>query len=175
MRRGAFIAATAAAGVFAAFATGGVVASGATGACAPSSLATQMKVIKGSAGAGNIEYRLLLRNRGSAACSVSGHPALRLLGAAGTALPTHVTAVPPGVTAALIGLAPGRSVAATLRFSPDVPGTGEQMTGQCEATAHRVRVTLASPGHGELSGPILPPTPVCEHGGMTETLLSAVK
>ena len=90
-------------------------------------------------------------------------------------LPTHVTPVPPGVTAALIGLAPARSASATLRFSPDVPGTGEQTTGQCEPTAHRVRITLASPGHGTVSGPILPPTPVCEHGGMTETLLSAVK
>lgn len=174
MRRGALIAA-AAAGAFATFGAGGVVASGAPGACAPSSLAAQMTVIKGSAGAGNIEYRLLLRNRGSAACTVSGHPALRLLGAAGAALPTHVTPVTPGVTAALIALAPGRSASATLRFSPDVPGTGEQSIGQCEPTAHRVRVTLASPGHGSVIGPILPATPVCEHGGMTETLLSAVR
>ena len=174
MRGSAFIAAAGAAAAFVALATSGA-ASGAPAACAPSSLATQMTVIRGSAGAGNIEYRLLLRNTGSAACSVSGHPALRLLGAAGRALPTHVTAIPPGVTAALIALAPGRSAAATLRFSPDVPGTGEQTTGQCEATAHRVRVTLASPGHGTLSGPILPATPVCEHGGMTETLLSAVR
>ena len=174
MSRRAFIAAAAAAGAFAAFATSGA-ASAAPGACAPSSLAAQMKVIRGSAGAGNIEYRLLLRNTGSAACSVSGHPALRLVGAAGAALPTHVTPIPPGVTAALIGLAPGRSASATLRFSPDVPGKGEQTTGQCEPTAHRIRVTLASPGHGTVSGPIVPATPVCEHGGMTETLLSALK
>ena len=174
MKGRAFIAAGGAAAAFAAFATSGT-ASGAHQACASSSLAAQMKVIRGSAGAGNIEYRLLLRNTGNATCTVSGHPGLRLLGAAGTALPTHVTPVPPGVTAALIGLAPGRSAAVTLRFSPDVPGVGEQTTGQCEATAHRVRVTLASPGHGTLSAAILPPTPVCEHGGMTETLLSAVK
>ena len=83
-----------------------------------------------------------------------------------------MTPVPPGVTAALILLAPGHSAAATLRFSPDVPGKGEQSTGQCEPTAHRVRVTLASPGQGTLSGPILPATPVCEHGGMAESLLS---
>ena len=131
-----------------------------------------MSVVKGSAGAGNIEYRLVLRNRSSYSCTVSGHPGLRLLGAGGAGLPTHVTPIPPGVTAALIMLAPGRSAAATLRFSPDVPGKGEQTTGQCEPTAHRVRVTLASPGHGSLSGPIAPATPVCEHGGMTETLLA---
>src|SRR5579862_119188 len=174
MSRSACAVAVAAAGAFAVFAGSGA-ASGAPGACAPSSLAARMTVIKGSPGAGNIEYRVLLRNTGSAACSVSGHPALRLLGAGGAALPTHLRPIPPGVTAALIALAPGRSASATLRFSPDVPGIGEQTTGQCEPTAHRVRVTLASPGHGTLSGPILPPTPVCEHGGMTETLLSAVK
>ena len=60
-------------------------ASGAPGACTPSSLAAKMSVIRGSAGAGNIEYRVLLRNTGSSACSVSGHPALRLLGADGRA------------------------------------------------------------------------------------------
>jgi len=170
----ALIAAAAAAGACASFATAGA-ASGAPGACAPASLAAQMSVIRGSAGAGNIEYRLLLRDTGKGACNVSGHPALRLLGARGAVLPTHVTPIPPGVTAALIALAPGHSASATLRFSPDVPGAGEQSTGQCEPTARRVRVTLASPGHGTLSAPILPPTPVCAHGGMTETLLSAVK
>ena len=174
MRRSAFAAALAAAGTVAVFAASGA-ASGAPSACRTSSLRAQMTAIRGSAGAGNIEYRLLLRNTGSAACGVSGHPALRLLSAKGAPLPTHVTAVPPGVTAALIALAPGHSASATLRFSPDVPGTGEQTIGQCEPTAHRVRITLASPGHGTLSGPILPPTPVCEHGGMTESLLSAVK
>ena len=74
----------------------------------------------------------------------------------------------------LVTLAPGRSAAATLRFSPDVPGPGESTSGPCEQTAHTVRVTLASPGHGSLSGPISPPTAVCEHGSMTETNLSRV-
>src|SRR5580704_1145422 len=143
MRGRGFIAAAGAAAAFVALATSGAAA-GAPAACAPSSLAAKMTVIRGSPGAGNIEYRLLLRNTGSAACSVSGHPALRLLGARGAALPTHVTPIPPGVTAALIALAPGHSASATLRFSPDVPGIGEQSTGQCEPTAHRVRITLAS-------------------------------
>jgi len=125
MSRRALVAAAAAAGAFAAVAVSGA-ASGAAGPCAPSKLAARMTVINGSAGAGNIEYRLLLRNTSRAACSVSGHPALALEGAHGASLPTHVTPIPPGVTAALITLAPGRSASATLRFSPDVPGTGSQ-------------------------------------------------
>ena len=118
MRRSGAVA-VAAAGAVAVFAGSG--ASGAPGACAPSSLAAKMSVIRGSAGAGNIEYRVLLRNTGSSACSVSGHPALRLLGAKGAPLPTHVTPVQPGVTAALIGLAPGhrpRRRCASCRMSP---------------------------------------------------------
>jgi Protein of unknown function (DUF4232) len=144
-------------------------------ACRPSQLHAKLAVVRGSAGAGNISYRLLLRNGSRSSCTVSGHPGLRLRGAAGRRLPTHLTAVPPGAgTAALITLPPGGSAAATLRFSPDVPGKGEQATGRCEPVAHSVRVTLASPGSGSLVGPIKPPTSVCEHGSMTEGLLSKV-
>ncbi len=141
-------------------------------ACSPAKLSARMTVIVGSAGAGNIEYRLLLKNTSGTGCLVSGRPGLRLLGAGGQPLPTHVTPVPPGSIGVLVRLAPGASAAATLRFSPDVPGPGEQTTGPCEKTAHRVRVTLASPGGGTLTGPVSPPTAVCEHGSMTETNLS---
>jgi len=159
-----------AAAAFAGATTSGVAA---VGPCAPSALSARMAVVVGSAGAGNISYRLLLRNVSSAACTVSGHPGLRLRGAGARALPTRVTGIPPGAaTAVLVTLAPGQSATATLRFSPDVPGPGEQHPGQCEPTAHSVKVTLASPGSGSLPGPIKPPTPVCEHGSMTETLLS---
>src|SRR5579862_530263 len=121
MRRTAGLAAAAAAMAIAT--AGGATA--APAACTPAMLSAQMSVVAGSAGAGNISYALVLRNRGRAACTVSGHPALRLLGAHGAPLPTHVTGVPPGVTAALVTLAPGRRAAAALRFSPDVPGSGE--------------------------------------------------
>jgi hypothetical protein len=88
-------------------------------------------------------------------------------------MPTHVVGIPPGAaTAVLVALAPGRSAAATLRFSPDVPGPGEQQVGRCEPVAHTVRVSLASPGSGSLVATIAPPTSVCESGRMTETLLS---
>jgi hypothetical protein len=151
----------------------GAVAS-ASSACTPAQLRAKMVVIRGSAGAGNIEYRVLLRNASTATCTVSGHVGLRLRGAQGQKLPTHVTAVPPGSLGVLVTLAPGRSAAATVRFSPDVPGPGETAIGPCEKTAHSVRVTLASPGSGSLIGPISPPTAVCEHGSMSETNLSRV-
>jgi Protein of unknown function (DUF4232) len=133
-----------------------------------------MEVIKGSAGAGNIEYRLLLRNVASVNCTVAGRPRLRLINARGHKLPTHVSAALPGSMGVLVTLAPGKSAATTLRFSPDVPGPGESTSGPCEQTGHSVQITLASPGSGLLSGPISPPTAVCEHGGMSETNLSHV-
>jgi hypothetical protein len=153
---------------------GTVAVAGASAACLPGQLSAKMMVILGSAGAGNIEYRLLLKNTSIATCTVSGHPGLKLFGLGGRPLPTHVTPVPPAAIGVLVMLAPGASAAATLRFSPDVPGPGEQTTGPCEKTAHVVKVTLASPGSGTLQAPIKPPTAVCEHGSMTETNLAHV-
>jgi hypothetical protein len=65
-----------------------------------------------------------------------------------------------------------RRAQATARFSPDVPGPGEPVSGrQCEPTAYKVRVTPPS-GGGTLVAPILPPTPVCEHGTVFLSTLS---
>ena len=161
----------AAAAVLAAIASAGAAASAAS-PCTSAQVSASMTVVRGSAGAGNIVYRLRLRNVSAVACVVAGRPALRLRDSYGHGLPTHVAATPPGSIGALITLAPGASAGATLRFSPDVPGKGEQTTGACEPVAHSVRVTLASPGHGSLSGPIKPATSVCEHGGMSESNLS---
>jgi hypothetical protein len=163
------------AAVVAGLAMGAGSGAAAPAACRPSQLHVKMAAVRGSAGAGNITYRVVLRNVSTQACVVSGHPALRLRGAGGRPLPTHMRVVPPGAgTAALIALSPGSAAAATLRFSPDVPGKGEQTTGPCEPVAHSVRVGLASPGSGSLVGPVKPPTSVCEHGTMTESLLSKV-
>jgi hypothetical protein len=150
----------------------GASSASASSACSASHLAAKMVVLQGSAGAGNIEYRLVLRNVSHTACTVSGHPALRLRAAGGANLPTHVMGVPLGVTAVLVSLKPGAIATTTLRFSPDVPGPGEQTAGPCEKTAHSVRVSLSSPGSGSLVGPIQPPTAVCEHGSMSETNLN---
>jgi hypothetical protein len=171
MRRRLLAAGLAGAASVAVAAAGGADAN-ASSACRPAQLRAKMSVILGSAGAGNISYRLLLRNASATTCTVSGHPGLKLRDVNGHGLPTHVTGVPPGSLGVLVTLAPGSSAAAQLRFSPDVPGPGEQTTGPCERIAHTVRVTLTSPGNGSLIGPIVPPTRVCEHGSMTETNLS---
>jgi uncharacterized protein DUF4232 len=136
--------------------------------CVASQLTGTFRVVPGSAGAGNIVYALRLRNTSTRTCFVSGLAQLRLLGKTGRALPTHVTpAFRPGLTAVLVTLRPGKSARAEARFSPDVPGVGEPVTGrQCEPTAYKLRVT-PPPGGGTLVAPVLPPTPICEHGGMS--------
>jgi len=144
----------------------------AAGPCAGSDLTGSFDVIPGSAGAGNISYRLSLVNASPRRCFVSGIPQVRLLGKAGQPLPTAVSPARPGVaTAAKVELAPGASAVADARFSPDVPGVGEGGTGQCEPTAYSLRVT--APGGGSLKAKVTPPTPVCEHGALSFSLLRA--
>jgi hypothetical protein len=139
--------------------------------CAAGSLSGTFAAVPGSAGAGNIVYALTVRNVSRRSCFVTGIPGVRLLGRSGRALPTHVRPAHPGaLTAVRVELAPGRSARATARFSPDVPGPGEPVRGRCEAVAYRLRVTPN--GGGTLSAPIRPPTPVCEHGTMTWTVLT---
>jgi len=142
--------------------------------CTRGVLRASMSVVNGSAGAGQITYSVRLRNAGQTPCTVSGRPGLRLLDRHGNRLPTHVVPDKRGTgTAALITLAPGRAASTRARFSPDVSGPGEPAAGACEHTAHRVRVTLASPGSGSLDGPVTPATPVCEHGRIVLGLLTA--
>jgi Protein of unknown function (DUF4232) len=131
--------------------------------CRGAQLGGGFAVVPGSAGAGSITYTLRLKNVSSSACTLTGLPQGVLLGHAHTALPTHVRAAFPGaLSAVLVTLAPGRSARATARFSPDVPGIGEQMTGRCEPVAWWFRV--AGQGGGSTLAKISPPTSVCEHG-----------
>jgi Tfp pilus assembly protein FimT len=132
--------------------------------CAGSQLAGSFSVVRGSAGAGNITYKLVLKNVSSRECVVTGLPQGRLLGKAGKPLPTHVKAAfPQGLTAILVHLAPGATTFATARFSPDVPGVGEPAAGtKCEPTSWWFRVT--GQGGGTTKVKLAPPTPVCEHG-----------
>jgi hypothetical protein len=132
--------------------------------CTGAQLKGTFNVVRGSAGAGNITYKLVLRNVSTHMCTLTGLPQGRLLGKTGRALPTHVRAASPGMlTAILVRLAPGRTTFATARFSPDVPGTGEPAAGtKCEATAWSFRVT--GQGGGTTKVKLRPPTPVCEHG-----------
>jgi hypothetical protein len=132
--------------------------------CTGPSLTGRFAVVPNSAGAGNIVYALVLRNRSTTTCAVTGLPSLTLVGRFGKALPTHVLAVSPTtLTAVLVRLAPGKSARATARFSPDVPGPGEPVSGrQCERTAYRA--VVHAPGGGNVTVALAPPTPVCEHG-----------
>ena len=131
--------------------------------CAGSQLAGRFAVVPGSPAAGSISYRLTLRNVSATACTVTGLPVGRLLGNAKGTLPTHIRAAHPGqLTAILVTLAPGDSTYAVTRFSPDIPGRGEPVSGPCQPKAHWLRV--GAPGGGQSTVQISPPTPVCEHG-----------
>ena len=130
--------------------------------CKASQLAASMSVIKGSAGAGNIGYKLALKNHGGA-CNLGNHPVLKLLKGNGAKLPTHVTW---SGAAGLVTIGSGHSATARLRFSPDIPGRGEPGKGPCEPTAHYIGVILSALGHGNLAGAVKPPTSVCEHGAI---------
>jgi hypothetical protein len=133
-------------------------------ACTGAQLKGTFNAVRGSAGAGNITYKLVLKNVSTHMCTLTGLPQGRLLGKTGKALPTHVRAASPGMlTAILVRLAPGKTTFATARFSPDVPGTGEPTVGtKCEPTAWWFRVT--GQGGGTTKVKLGPPTPVCEHG-----------
>jgi hypothetical protein len=155
----------------AAISVGCAAAHSQTAFCTGTQLTGKFAVVPNSEGAGNIVYRLTLRNRSSTACSVSGLPVARLLAKSGKQLPTHVIAAMRGAgTAALIKLAPGQAATATARFSPDVPGPGEPVSHTCEPTAAKLRVTAR--GGGATVVPIAPPTPVCEHGQLQFALYS---
>jgi hypothetical protein len=132
-------------------------------ACTASQLSGSFDEVQGSAGAGQITYRLTLKNTGSSACSVHGIPDVLLLGTSGAALPTSPSAEPGQGPGATIVLQPGHSAGADARFSPDVNGTGDNQSGKCQPTATVLRVTI---GGGSLDAPVQPPTSVCERGSL---------
>ena len=139
-----------------------------TASCTGAQLSGRFALIPGSPGAGNIGYRLTLRNVSTRTCTLTGLPHGRLLGKTGKPLPTTVVAAFPGaLTAVLVTLAPRASAHADARFSPDVPGPGEQHPGACEPVAYRLRVTPN--GGGATTVAVSPPTPVCEHGSLRFT------
>jgi Protein of unknown function (DUF4232) len=134
----------------------------AANACTGDAMSGTFNVVPGSAGAGQISYRLTVTNTSPVSCYVSGLPQVQLLGANGADLPTSVVPEQPGTgTAAKITLAPNGSASAEARFSPDVNGTGDSTTGQCQPNAVTARVAF---GGAPLDVPVKPPTPVCEQG-----------
>jgi Domain of unknown function (DUF4232) len=144
----------------------------AASACAGSDLRGAFSTVPGSAGAGQISYALTVTDVSTAACFVTGIPDVQLLDASGSPLPTHVSAAHPGqATAARIVLSPGDSASAEARFSPDVPGVGEQHGGACEPKSVTLRVSPT--GGGTVDVPIRPPTSVCERGALRFDLFAS--
>jgi len=137
-------------------------------ACTGSQLSATFDVVRGSQGAGNIVYKLTVKNVSAKACSVSGLPKGALLNKAGKVQTTHVINDGGNTNAMVVTLAHGKSTFASARFSPDVPGVGEGKAGQqCEPTSYWFRLT--APGGGTTKAKIAPATPVCEHGRLQFT------
>ncbi|HKB92814.1 MAG TPA: DUF4232 domain-containing protein [Gaiellaceae bacterium] len=132
--------------------------------CAASGLQGSFAGVQGSAGAGQITYRLTLTNTGPTPCYVMGIPQVQLLGTTGAALPTSSSAEPGQPAPQKVALQHGGTATADARFSPDVNGQGDSQTGRCQPTATVLRVT--APGGGTLDAPVQPPTPVCEMGSL---------
>jgi hypothetical protein len=134
--------------------------------CTGRQLRGTFAVVPGSAGAGNIVYRLVLKNVSSVPCTVTGLPQGQLLGRKHNPLPTHVRPANPGaLTAVLVTLLPGQSTVATARFSPDVAGTGDSMSRRCQPVSYWFRVR--GQGGGITIVPLKPPTSVCERGTLS--------
>jgi uncharacterized protein DUF4232 len=131
--------------------------------CTGEQLSGTFALVPGSAGAGQIEYALTLTNTSHTACYVRGVPKATLLNASAAALPTHVTAAGGGAPTRVL-LEPGASAVAHARFSPDVPGTGDSQSGQCQPQAHTLQVTPN--GGGVTDAAIKPSTSVCEQGSL---------
>ena len=130
--------------------------------CSADQLSGTFAVEQGSAGAGNIVYRLTLTNTSQSACFVSGVPTVQLLDASGNQLET--SGKPNGTgTAVKATVQPGSAATAEARFSPDVDPCGK-------TPAATLRVT--APGGGTLDVKIDPATRVCNHGAMQWSNLS---
>ncbi len=127
--------------------------------CRGTDLTATFALIPNSAGAGQIAYTLTVKNSSQTPCSVQGIPRGTLLGATGTALPTHVKA--SGGAGKRIVLPFGASATAQARFSPDVAGEGDSQSGACQPRAHTFQLTAAG---GVTEAPIKPPTSVCQQG-----------
>jgi uncharacterized protein DUF4232 len=140
-------------------------------ACTGDSMSGTFSLVPGSAGAGQVVYRLRVRNDSPVACFVSGFPKVQLLGQGGAELPTNETPDQPGTqTAERVVLAPNAAATADVRFSPDVPGTGDQTGAQCQPKATMLRVAL---GGAPLDVPVSPATPVCERGTLQYRVFTA--
>ena len=105
-------------------------------ACTGAQLKGTFNAIRGSAGAGNITYKLVLKNVSTHMCTLTGLPQGRLLGRTGKALPTHVRAASPGMLTAILVRRERR------------PSRRRASRPTCPARASRPRARSASRPHG---------------------------
>lgn len=127
----------------------------AASACTAAQLSGTFAVEPGSAGAGNIIYKLQVTNTSQSACTVSGVPTVDFLDAAGKTMPSK-TSVSTG-TITTVPLHPGAAATSEVRFSPDVT--------PCDSgTATTLRVTL--PDSSTLEAKLDPPTRLCGAGSL---------
>jgi hypothetical protein len=131
--------------------------------CTGEQLTGTFALVPGSAGAGQIEYALTVKNASHTPCSLQGIPKAILLAASGGTLQTHITSAGPGGASRVV-LQPGASAAADARLSPDVAGPGDSQSGTCQPQAHTLQVTPN--GGGVTDAAIKPPTSVCEQGSL---------
>lgn len=141
-----------------------------TARCATTDLSGAFVITPGSAGAGHITYTIRLTNTTSRPCTLYGHPGLLLLGVNNAPVPTHVqwNAIVPN---RLLTLAPNASASASARFSPDIPGTGDATSGNCQPTAAHIRITPPDETTS-LVATVAPATPVCERGALSVSALA---
>lgn len=129
--------------------------------CTGGQLTGTFSLVPGSAGAGQIEYELTVKNTSRSQCSLHGVPRATLLGASGAALPTQVRSASVGGAGRVV-LQPGASAIADARLSPDIAGAGDSQSGACQPEASTLQVTPN--GGGVLDAPVKPPTSVCQQG-----------
>jgi hypothetical protein len=130
-------------------------------ACRSADFTGQFSVIPGSAGAGHIEARLVLTNHTARTCRTGGYVGVGLVSATGASLPTKVVR-DTAIAAATLTVAPGASISALARFSPDIPGPGDSQTGACQPVATHSLV-IAPNDTSQISVPG-PQSSVCEQG-----------
>jgi hypothetical protein len=92
------------------------------------------------AGAGQRHLTLVLRNTGTAACTVTGYGGLALADAGDRPLPTRQVRVPDPAPAT-VTLHPGGQATAVLHWTViATAGTGDAQTGDCQPTPATLRV-----------------------------------
>lgn len=131
--------------------------------CHTSQLSASFNIVPGSQGAGHELALVSLTNDSKQNCVVYGYVGMQLLDKNKHPLPTNVVRSQDQPTQ--VSLASGQTASASVRFSPDVPGTGEPTSKQCEPTSYYVEVTPPDETT-HLTAKISPATPVCEHGSL---------